>query len=237
MKKKLTYLAVIIVVITSACNPEQKNWNNARSQNTIESYEQFLVKYPIGSLSDSANFFIEKIYFNQAKKGNTIAAFKKYLNSYPTGSFSDSANLLIHEIYPMERLLGEWTNKYKIQEFSFSQGVFSGSTIIYEDFPPITICKDSLGMLEFKLVRDDYTFYIQKTKEPGSYLLTVEYYKNKKIVDALPLAYSDEDGYSSKGSKDQSASATIRFNKSGQHFWTIKTKGPEFEISFLRNLN
>jgi hypothetical protein len=63
-----------------------KQYENAHNINTIESYNNFIERYPNASQVKSAKKEIENLYllaYDRAKQKNTIAAYTKFIKTYP----------------------------------------------------------------------------------------------------------------------------------------------------------
>ena len=65
-------LLLVIVVLLFGCATMQKEWIKAKSMNTIEVYELFLVRYPDKEFSDSARVKLRTLHFEKAKRINTF---------------------------------------------------------------------------------------------------------------------------------------------------------------------
>lgn len=59
--KKHYYLIAATMLLLASCSNEKSDWQNAKTQDNIQAYEQFLQKYPQSVLKDSANFMIKEI--------------------------------------------------------------------------------------------------------------------------------------------------------------------------------
>lgn len=81
-------------------------YNKAIEQNTIESYDEYLTKFPEGSMKIPAIEKIETLvaeldsddedsFWNQTKRTGSIPAIEIYLDKYPQGKYITEANNLI----------------------------------------------------------------------------------------------------------------------------------------------
>ncbi|HKK11823.1 MAG TPA: outer membrane protein assembly factor BamD, partial [Flavobacteriaceae bacterium] len=73
-------------------------FDNAQEVNTIEAYQDFLNKFPVGELSEKAKFSIAEINFKEAKKTNSIEEYKKFIQKYPNSKLSKEASDLILKV-------------------------------------------------------------------------------------------------------------------------------------------
>jgi len=130
MNEKITFpvksfLSLVIgLSIILSCANENKDWEKVKSSNTVESYEEFIKEYPNSSLLDSANIYIELIYFSQAKKKNTIEGFENFISRYPESKLIKSAEVILDSLRFSEvansgntAALEEYINKYHDSEY------------------------------------------------------------------------------------------------------------------------
>ena len=96
---KEVLLFVIIFAFISSCATMHRNWEAAKSTDTIQAYEEFLKRYPEGKFSDEACSRLEELYFQRATKANTIEVYREFLKRYPWGRFSDKARSRLEELY------------------------------------------------------------------------------------------------------------------------------------------
>ncbi len=101
---------VAIGLICSACDPEPSAWKTAQSQNTIESLEQYLDKFPDGLNAEEAHTSLASLIdtreWNIAEGttdiGQRIETYQTYLDTHPDGEFTDTARTkldhLSHEL-------------------------------------------------------------------------------------------------------------------------------------------
>jgi len=76
---------------------EQYYWKRAEEQGTIESYGEYLKKYPEGTFAKNAKLKIEQYYWDRAEKHGEIEYYEEYLRRYPEGKFAKNAKLKIEE--------------------------------------------------------------------------------------------------------------------------------------------
>lgn len=84
------YAAVIAIFLAGSVTmmavdvPQEIRWQLVSMQNTEDSYNRYLEKYPDGK-------YREKALFKKAKVKNTTNEYQGYLNTYPDGQFIDEA--------------------------------------------------------------------------------------------------------------------------------------------------
>jgi outer membrane protein assembly factor BamD (BamD/ComL family) len=99
--KKIVLGAMLfcIVMLGSNCSSEKRNYNKARSENTVSAYDNFSKQYPESQYKNEIRSLIDSIHFHQTKERNTINAYTNFLNMYPESQYKDSINFLIEKAY------------------------------------------------------------------------------------------------------------------------------------------
>lgn len=105
----------------------------AKSNNSIESFEDFIVKYPYASQREQAQEEIHKLAFNIAEKENTSNSYKKFVNTYPKSKQFKKAFTLFEERQFYENIeTSSWeTYKFFIEEFPKNSWVKAAQDSIY----------------------------------------------------------------------------------------------------------
>lgn len=123
--KKYSYLLLVALLLMFSCK-EKKTWDNARVENSIKSYENYLKEYPKGKFADSAAFYIEGFKWDFFSKGNSIDSYEEYLKNYPEGRYVDSANKKIEYIKWLEAAsIASKDNKVVILATGTAKGTLS----------------------------------------------------------------------------------------------------------------
>ena len=107
----LLFGGTIVIFFLIGCDKTKEDWENAKFENSIESYQEFINKYSEGIFSDSARIILEQKYFEKAKFTNTVDACKEYLNLYPTGNYYKEINLRLKLREPIKIILDEYYGK------------------------------------------------------------------------------------------------------------------------------
>jgi hypothetical protein len=103
MKSMSVYLLLVIqLFIFVSCDFEKSDWEDAKSQNTIPAFENFIKEYAQSSRIDSAHYFIQKISLDSIIRVNTIAGYENFREKYPQGYFDSLALDLINGLIPEE---------------------------------------------------------------------------------------------------------------------------------------
>ncbi|MCJ7447722.1 MAG: hypothetical protein MUO72_08515 [Bacteroidales bacterium] len=97
-KKVLIISSVILLTFLSySCNKSKSDWKSVKQINSIESYNEYILKYPKSKFIDSAKYYIEVLSWDQTLKTNTIEEYKKYITEHPQSIFTDSATKKLEE--------------------------------------------------------------------------------------------------------------------------------------------
>lgn len=94
MKKHLLLL-IIWVILYSACTNPDKEFQKAKSLNTIDAYTDFITRFPESELVEPAEFAICSLTFDAAKQSNTHEAYESFLSTYPESIYSEEAKYFL----------------------------------------------------------------------------------------------------------------------------------------------
>lgn len=94
----LLCIALTLLFMVICCSWEKRDWEKAESENTIESYEEFINSYPQGEFTKKAHRNLEELYFKKAKSENTLQALKDFLKRYPEGRFAAEVHLMVQKL-------------------------------------------------------------------------------------------------------------------------------------------
>lgn len=98
----VSLLLVIQLLICMSCDFEKSDWEEAKSENTIPAFKNFIKEYTQSAMIDSAYFFIQKISLDSIIAVNTIAAYEEFRVQHPLGHFDSVALDLINDLIPEE---------------------------------------------------------------------------------------------------------------------------------------
>ena len=83
----------------AGCHREQSDWQKARAANTLQSYEQYLAKYPNGSFATQAEARLAQVEEDQdwqkASAANTPESYQAFLRQHPQGKWAEEARIRI----------------------------------------------------------------------------------------------------------------------------------------------
>ena len=106
-------LALVMVLILSGCATDEKAWQEAANQNTIESYDAYLEKYPEGEYALEAKEKSEALLWQKVSRINSIPACEDYLEKYPDGKFIDVAIEKLDELRWLRATTEDTIGSYK----------------------------------------------------------------------------------------------------------------------------
>lgn len=89
----------IIAFLIGSCNRAEDSWENAKINNTKESYLAVIIKHSGSEYADSAFFSIKKILESQNNIENTIKYFEIIKDTIPPSKFLDSISNNLKQLY------------------------------------------------------------------------------------------------------------------------------------------
>ncbi len=88
-----------LTLALAGCHREQSDWAKARAANTVQSYEQYLAKYPNGSFATQAQARLAQAEEDQdwqkAGATNTPEGYQAFLRQHPQGKWAEEARIRI----------------------------------------------------------------------------------------------------------------------------------------------
>jgi len=96
-------IALFFFVFAIGCDTMQKDWEVAKSANTIPAWEEFLRKHAQGELADQAHMRLEELYAEKdweiATEADSIPAYEEFLRKHPQGALADQARTRLEKLY------------------------------------------------------------------------------------------------------------------------------------------
>jgi hypothetical protein len=92
-------VSIILIILFTFCSSENKDWEKARTENSIGAFKWFLENHPNSSHAPAARSKLETLYFNKAISTNNIEALKTFLKKYPGGPYVEKAQFKIEQLY------------------------------------------------------------------------------------------------------------------------------------------
>ncbi len=102
---KISLLSFLLLPLVFSCNNEQKNWENAKQQNTIEAYKDFIAKNPESEFLTEAEQNIVDIDWKTVENTEDTTSLFEFINKYPDSKYSEIAENKIFDL--------DWANVNK----------------------------------------------------------------------------------------------------------------------------
>ena len=99
-------VALVLLLGLLGCATEEKDWNQACSTNSRDSYQAFLQKHPSTKYSSEASHRIEEFDWSAAQKSDDAQGYETYLRQYPKGTHLTEAQARLDVVRPIEGILG-----------------------------------------------------------------------------------------------------------------------------------
>lgn len=153
------------------CATMQSRWENSESSNTIEAYEAFLKKYPVGEFSKLAKDRLDKLYYYRARGENTIEAYLNYIKNFPQSIYRDSSMFYAENLAWEEVKKNNSVEGYLYFSNIFPDGEYADSALFYGE---TLAWKEALDMKSV----ESYENFIHKFPK-GLYADSALFYRNK----------------------------------------------------------
>lgn len=97
-------ITIIAVIALSGCaSSDERAFNAAAKQNTVESYSEFLHNYPDSIHRSEALALKDDATFSEIKRINSKSGYDAYISHYPTGRHVTEAKALREQIALQEQ--------------------------------------------------------------------------------------------------------------------------------------
>jgi hypothetical protein len=113
MKNKIIFILITAMfIIINSCSKPESSFNTAKEKNTIESYTQFIKKFPNHILANDAKKEIEKLKFKKLMECLNADSLASFIKENPSSLLIDSAKkqLLKNDYYQGLELKSELIN-------------------------------------------------------------------------------------------------------------------------------
>jgi len=84
------YSVIIMILLLTGCSNEKNDWQNAKTKNTVQLYDDFIKNYPESIFKDSAVYKIEKLNYEEVVGYDNLNEYHKFIQQYPNSIFLDS---------------------------------------------------------------------------------------------------------------------------------------------------
>ena len=107
-------LSCVALLALAGCSRQQSDWDKARTTNNLESYEQFVKKYPSGDFTAQAQARVKELEeerdWQKARDADTPDAYQAFLKQYPEGKWTEEARIRIENFSLAQAPAGSATN-------------------------------------------------------------------------------------------------------------------------------
>lgn len=107
-------LSCVAILALAGCSRQQSDWDKARTANNLESYEQFVKKYPSGDFTAQAQARVKELEeerdWQKARDADTPDAYQAFLKQYPDGKWTEEARIRIENFSLAQAPAGSATN-------------------------------------------------------------------------------------------------------------------------------
>jgi hypothetical protein len=135
---RLIYLVHLFLIASTifvffGCATLKGDFEKAKKEDSVESYEEFLSKHPVSEYSTQATSRLEELIWGNLKTANRfqlndqllIVLYESYVSRFPAGRYAREAKSKIEEIYYKQALNHDSVQGYKdfINKFSASDSL------------------------------------------------------------------------------------------------------------------
>lgn len=92
---KNLFVLVLLVALPQLSWAQKGKWKKAQKEHTIESYQEFLEKYPMSEFRAEAYSRLVQLEFAQVTSSNQVPALESFIEKYPESTFVDSVRAQI----------------------------------------------------------------------------------------------------------------------------------------------
>ena len=91
-------LILVTLCVLMSCDSTNRDWQQAKEEDSIESYAKFLQQHQDNEYSEQAYSNLEYLTWERAATQNTIPAFRDYLQDYNDGAHASIARMKIEDM-------------------------------------------------------------------------------------------------------------------------------------------
>lgn len=161
------FVTLLVLILFIGCNRIENRWNEAKSINSIDSYNSFILENSESSYADSARRKIIELNYFEALRINSVESLENFLMQYPQDTLASKARG-IHEKLLWDRAIEEKTlGLYEKYLATYPDGTFGERIKVEfssEWFNELPVCKDDLSLIPEKAVtKEQNTIYKLKS--------------------------------------------------------------------------
>jgi hypothetical protein len=234
-------LLVIVIFCAFSCSNAEKDFEKAKTANTIKDYEDYIQKHPNSELVKEAKKAIYELTlianklkaendFKKAKTANNIKDYEDYIQKHPDSERVKEARKAIYDLAVNEdRLKKEIENHVKIQE--------NDATIRFKSF---SISEPNFEKYTINFYGKYKSMFSLGGKVSGIYNYKKEHAENISFSRYSVFSKDLEiDGiaYSSSGEPLRNTKLKFRPDKSDKLGTVVGQERPSFEVTTDKNGN
>ena len=215
MYPKQTILLAALVFFVG-CASQESLYKKAVQDDSIDSYQEFIQKYPDTKYSEEARKNLMALEFKNAQKANSVSQYEKFLQKYPGSKYSEEAreNLMTLEFMNAEKTNSvsqyeKFLQKYPDTKYSeearknlmaleFKNAQKANSVSQYEKFllkyPNSEFSDEAKENVENELNKLSYQDYTSASINTGPYQ-----YKKVKVKNLILMRVIDKKTRSKQG--------------------------------------
>ena len=121
--KYAAMLAGILLIVS--CATVQKDWEKAKTQNSVQSYRYFVHQHPASEYSDEARLRIDTLQWEDVNKSKYLHSYQIFIYSYPENRFVPEAKKKIEAIKWVEACKTNTATSYQYYMKEYPQSVYA----------------------------------------------------------------------------------------------------------------
>lgn len=90
--------AAVLAALLHGCSTVRLDWDTANAINTVEAYEEFLLKHPDSEFTAEAMKRVEPMRYQRALDEGSVKGLAQYLVHYPNGRYAAAIRARIKEL-------------------------------------------------------------------------------------------------------------------------------------------
>lgn len=121
------------------CNSTEKDWKQAESLNTVQSYSQFIENHKSSPYAETAKERIIELDWHTAKQKNNIEAYKLFTQKYPASKYVQECKVIIEQLVYTEATVKNTPQAYDEFIKSYPDSKFIKKAKLNKDIQEIVI--------------------------------------------------------------------------------------------------
>lgn len=135
IKEKATVVIVFFLCLAGlvGCATTKGDWQKTTQLNTVDAYDNFLVKHPQSEFTNLARWKIEELEWQNVINTNNMVGYQKFLEKYPRGKFSIQAREKIEALEWQNAKLTNTMEAYRLFLKKYSRSSYANEAYIALD--------------------------------------------------------------------------------------------------------